>query len=136
MVDLKIRVFKSGEADAATTVTIPGGVLKVKSKLIPQQATSALQEKSIDLDEIIKLSENPDARGTLVEVEEHEKNEKVVIAGVADATTVEPEPWSATSGWPRRCALRPTRSGSRSTLCRSTLKDNGFDSTNIRQHRA
>ena len=80
MADLKIRVFKSGGADPATTVTIPGGVLKVASKLIPKQAASALQEKGIDLNEIIKLSENPDARGTLVEVEEHEKNEKVVIA--------------------------------------------------------
>ena len=80
MADLKIRVFKSGMADPATTVTIPGGVLKVASKLIPKQAASALQEKGIDLNEIIKLSENPDARGTLVEVEEHEKNEKVVIA--------------------------------------------------------
>jgi hypothetical protein len=26
------------------------------------------------------LSENPDATGTLVEIEEHKKNEKVVIA--------------------------------------------------------
>jgi len=80
MADLKIRVFKGGDSDPATTVTIPGGVLKIASKLIPKQATDALQEKGIDIAEIIKLSENPDARGILVEVEEHKKNEKVVIA--------------------------------------------------------
>ena len=80
MADLKIRVFRGGAADPATTVTIPGSVLKIASKLIPKQAASILQEKGIDLDEIIRLSENPDARGTLVEVEEHEKNEKIVIA--------------------------------------------------------
>lgn len=80
MADLKIRVFRSGEADPETTVTIPGAVLKVASKLIPKQVASAIQEKGIDLDEIIRLSENPDAHGTLIEVEEHKKNKKIVIA--------------------------------------------------------
>lgn len=80
MTDLKIRVFKDGGADPSTTVTIPGGVLKIASKLIPKQASDALQEKGIDIEEIIKLSENPEARGTLVAIEEHDKNEKIVIA--------------------------------------------------------
>ncbi len=80
MADLKIRVFKDNKSEPDTTVTLPGGVLKIASKLIPRQAINALQEKGIDLEEIIKLSDNPDARGTLVEVEEHEKNEKIVIA--------------------------------------------------------
>ena len=80
MADLKIRVFKGSDSAPQTTVTIPGGVLKIASKLIPKQAMNALQEKGIDLKEIIKLSENPDARGTLVEVEDHRKNEKVVIS--------------------------------------------------------
>jgi hypothetical protein len=80
MADLKIRVFKDGETIPATTVTIPGGVLKIASKLIPKQAAAALREKGIDLDEIIRLSTNPDARGTLLEVEDHKANERVVIA--------------------------------------------------------
>jgi hypothetical protein len=80
MADLKIRVFKGGGAEPDTTVTIPGGILKLASKLIPKQAAEALQEKGIDLDEIIRLSNNPDAHGILVVVEEHAKNEKVVIS--------------------------------------------------------
>ena len=80
MADLKIRVFKGGKREPATTVTIPGGVLKIASKLIPKRAVDALQEKNIDLEEIIKLAENPEARGTLVEVEEHKKDERIVIA--------------------------------------------------------
>jgi hypothetical protein len=80
MADLKIRVFKSGEANPDTTVTVPGNVLKIASKLIPKRLTAILQGKGIDIDEIIKLSENPDAQGTLVEVEEHKKNEKIVVA--------------------------------------------------------
>jgi hypothetical protein len=78
--DLKIRVFKGGDSEPETTVTIPGSVLKIASRLVPKHAANALQEKGVDLDEIIRLSENPEARGTLVEVEEHKKKEKVVIA--------------------------------------------------------
>jgi hypothetical protein len=80
MADFKIKVFKLGESEPETTVTIPGGILKIASNLIPKQATEALQEKGINLEEILKLSENPDAQGTLVEVEDHKKNERIVIA--------------------------------------------------------
>jgi hypothetical protein len=80
MADLKIRIYKGGESDPDTTVTIPGGVLKIASKLIPKQAAAALQEKGIDIEELITLSANPDFHGTLVEVEEHKKNEKIVIS--------------------------------------------------------
>ncbi len=80
MADLKIRVYKDGESEPDTTVTVPGGILSIASRLIPKRAAEALQEKGIELDEIIELSENPEARGTLVEVEEHKKNERIVIA--------------------------------------------------------
>ena len=80
MADLKIRVFKKGKSDPDTTVTIPGGVLKIASKLIPKKAMTALQEEGIDLEEILRLSENPEAHGTLVEVEDHKKAERIVIA--------------------------------------------------------
>jgi hypothetical protein len=80
MANLKIRVFKGGETNPETTCTIPAGILNIASKLIPQQATAALREKGIDLDEIIRLSASPDAHGTLLEVEDHKKNERVVIA--------------------------------------------------------
>jgi hypothetical protein len=80
MADLKIRVFKSGEERPEKTVTIPGGVLKPASELIPKQAAAALADKGIDFDEIIKLSANPGIHGTLAEIEEHKKNEKAVIS--------------------------------------------------------
>ena len=80
MADVKIRVFKGGDAQPETTVTIPGGVLKVASKLIPKEAALALQDNGIDLDELIKLSQNPEVQGTLAEIEEHEKNQKIIIS--------------------------------------------------------
>ena len=45
MVDLKIRIFKDGKKHPDTTITIPGGVLRIAGKLIPKKATEALQEK-------------------------------------------------------------------------------------------
>ena len=80
MADIIIRVFKHGESQPETTITIPGSVLNVASKIIPKKAVAALQEEGIDLDELIKLSKNPDVRGTLVEIEEHKKNEKIIIS--------------------------------------------------------
>ncbi len=80
MADLKIRVFKNGESDPKKTVTIPGGVLKIAAKLIPKKAANALQEKGIDIAEIVRLSDDPDARGTLIKVEEHDENETIEIA--------------------------------------------------------
>lgn len=80
MADLKIRVFKNGKTQPETTITIPGGVLRIASKLIPKAATDALQEKGIDLDELIKLSTHPEVDGTVVQIEDHRKNEVVVIS--------------------------------------------------------
>lgn len=80
MANLKIRVFKRGEKEPDTTVTIPGNILKIASKLIPYKLAAILQDKGIDIEEIIRLSENPDAQGPLVEIEEHKKNEKIVVA--------------------------------------------------------
>ena len=80
MANLKIRVYKSGNADPETTFTIPGKVVKVASKWIPRRAANALLAKGIDIDEIVALSENPDVHGTLVEVEEHKKDKRIVIS--------------------------------------------------------
>jgi hypothetical protein len=80
MADLKMRVFKQGKNQPDTTVTIPGRALMLAKKLVPKQAAAALQEKGIDLDELIKLSANPDINGTVVEIEDHKKNEKIVVS--------------------------------------------------------
>jgi hypothetical protein len=79
LTDLKIRVFKNDEEKPDTTITIPGNILKIASTLIPKKLAASLQEEGIDIDEIIKLSENPDPQGTLIEVEEHKKNKRIVI---------------------------------------------------------
>ena len=80
MADLKIKIFKNNESDPDTTITIPGKVLEVAQKLIPKQAAEALQEKGIDINELIELSNKSDVQGTIIKIEEHKKNEKVIVS--------------------------------------------------------
>lgn len=80
MANLKIRVFKGAATDPSTTVSIPVRVLKIASSLIPRKAAAELEAQGIDLDAIIAASEHPDAHGTLAEVEDHEKDQRIIIA--------------------------------------------------------
>jgi len=80
MADLKIRVYKSGEAQPESTVTVPGGVLKLAGALIPKLATDALREKGIDLDEIVRLTSTSEMTGTLIDVDDHKRGERIVIS--------------------------------------------------------
>jgi hypothetical protein len=79
MASLKIKVFKGTETKPTTTISIPLDVLKIASKLMPKQVASILKEKGIDINEILELSKK-DIKGTLIEVDEHKKKEKVIIS--------------------------------------------------------
>ncbi len=85
MANLKIRIFRGDNQKPETTITIPLVIIRFAKKLIPKKISSSLQEKGIDLDLIVELSQNglfqnEEVRGTLVEIEEHEKNKKFIIA--------------------------------------------------------
>ena len=77
---VKIKVYKCGEAEPERTITIPLAILKIASKLMPKQIVVSLEENGIDLNEIVELSQKSGIRGTLVEIEEHKKNRKFIIA--------------------------------------------------------
>jgi len=82
MASLKIRTFKDGKTEPATTITVPLAIIHYASKIIPKKFTKALQEKGIDIDTdmIVELSQDKEIRGTIVEIEDHQKNEKIIIA--------------------------------------------------------
>lgn len=80
MEGLKIRVLRGGEEAPERTITIPLHILRVASRLMPKQIAGTLAENGIDLDEIVALSQQPEIRGTLVEIEEHKKNRRIIIA--------------------------------------------------------
>ena len=80
MIKLCIKKFEQGNKKPLTTVSIPLAVIKMVKSLIPKKAKEELQKEGIDIKEIIKLSESPDFTGTVLEVGNHEKNEKVIIS--------------------------------------------------------
>ncbi|MEM6431606.1 MAG: hypothetical protein AAF708_20375 [Deinococcota bacterium] len=89
MKNLKIRTYnvESGMFGATvvspqpeTTITIPGGALQLASKLIPSKAKQALLDEGIDLAELVQLAEQPSMQGTLVEIEQPAKHERIMIA--------------------------------------------------------
>ena len=80
MTKLCIKKFEQGTEKPITTVSIPLAVIKIVKSLIPKKAKEELQKEGIDIQEIIKLSESPDFNGTVLEVDNHEKNEKVIIS--------------------------------------------------------
>lgn len=79
MPKLRIRIYDGDTQEPETTVSIPTGVLKIAFKLIPNQAKSALHEQGIELEELVRLAENPEPYGELLEVMDHKKNQRVVI---------------------------------------------------------
>ena len=80
MTKLFIKKFEKDNEKPLTTVSIPLAVLKIVKSLIPKKAKEELQKEGIDIQEIIKLSDSPDFTGIVLEVENHEKNEKVIIS--------------------------------------------------------
>jgi len=73
-------VFRGGDTNPATTITIPGGIFRLARRLIPNSAIAALHDEGIELDELARLSENPEAQGRIIEIEDHEKNQRTVIS--------------------------------------------------------
>jgi len=80
LASLKIRIFKDGESEPKTTITVPLAIVRVAAKMIPSKTISSLREIGIDADLIVELARKDEVRGTLVEIEEHKKKQKVVIA--------------------------------------------------------
>ena len=82
MPKLKIQVFEAGSPSA--TITIPSWLMVAASKMLPRMAGKSLQEH-IDLEQLIALANDPIANGVVVDIEDHQDNERVVISIVADA---------------------------------------------------
>ncbi len=80
MKDIIIRVFPSGQDKPDATIRIPGPMLRIASKLLPSQAVSPLAQHGIEIERIVELAQDPDVRGTLVEIEEHRRGKRISIA--------------------------------------------------------
>ena len=79
---IKLCIKKSGQESKKplTTVSIPLAVIKMVENVIPKKAKEELQKEGIDIKEIIKLSESPHFTGTVFQIDNHQKYEKIIIS--------------------------------------------------------
>ena len=75
---LKIRVLKG--TDPKSTIAIPLRFVKSASRLVPKRAVEAMKEEGIDLAEIVRLADDPEARGEIAVFEDHEKGETTIVS--------------------------------------------------------
>ena len=80
MTKLCIKKFEQESKKPLTTVSIPLAVIKMVENIIPKKAKEELQKEGVDIKEIIKLSESPHFTGTVLEIDNHLKNEKIIIS--------------------------------------------------------
>lgn len=78
MASLNIQVFKSGQTEPETRITISLAMPQIALRLIPKSLRAKLEEEEIDLNELVTLVEKEELQGTLIEIEKPE--EKLVIS--------------------------------------------------------
>lgn len=78
MRSVKIEVFDGEEREATTT--IPVAVLRVAAKLFPRKYLSSLENNDVSLSDILEAAASPEVAGRLIEIEDHQDNERVVIS--------------------------------------------------------
>jgi hypothetical protein len=83
MPKVKIEVYEDGAPSA--TISVPIWMARGAASLLPQTARQRL-EQHVELEQIAELLINPATRGKLIEVEDHNRGDRVIISIVDDDT--------------------------------------------------
>jgi hypothetical protein len=83
MAKVKIEVYEGGVPSA--TISIPVWVMTSASELIPKLAGKKLRDR-VELEEIIALIKDPQASGSILEIEDHQAKDRIVISIVGNET--------------------------------------------------
>ena len=81
MARLKIEVFEDGARSA--TITLPTWLVAGASKMLPKIAGKDLKEH-IDIDRIVEMAQDPSASGVVLDIEDHEDEDRILISIVGD----------------------------------------------------
>ena len=77
---LYIRIYKENKPEPSQTIKIPLAFLGLAVKVAPQKVKSMLEDKGLDLKTLTDIVKSTKPQGVIAEVEDHEKNEKVIIS--------------------------------------------------------
>ena len=78
MQSLRINVLKGTEPKS--TFSIPLRFVKTAFRFVPKRAIEAMKEEGIDLAELVRLADDPAARGEIAVFEDHEKGERTIVS--------------------------------------------------------
>jgi hypothetical protein len=81
MPKVKIEIFEGGKPSA--TVSVPAWLVTGASGLLPGIVGGRLQDR-VELGQIAQMLKSAHAGGTVLEVEDHEANERIVISIVSE----------------------------------------------------
>ena len=81
MARLKIEVFEDGARSA--TITLPTWLVAGASKMLPKIVGKDLKEH-IDIERIIAAAQEPGASGVVLDIEDHEDEDRILISIVGD----------------------------------------------------
>jgi len=77
MANLKIEVYKTGQAEPETVVNIPLTFARMALKFMVEKAKSALEDEGINVEELASLIEKEGVTGKLIELKK--EAERIVI---------------------------------------------------------
>lgn len=80
MQTLKVEIYSLPSLTPKKTITIPGMMLRAASRMMPAAISERLAEKGIDAAEIVRLASDPEVQGVVAEIEDFERNEKIVVS--------------------------------------------------------
>ncbi len=81
MAKIKIDVLEGGKPSA--TITVPLWLARGATGLLTKAAGDKLCDQ-VDIAQVLRAAESPEAHGVILEVEDHEGGDKVSISIIAD----------------------------------------------------
>ena len=78
MPQLRIQIYKPGETEPKTRISVNLGLARLASKILPRKIKQDLEKEGVDLDEVLALIARENVRGKLVEIEK--PTERIVIS--------------------------------------------------------
>ena len=78
---IKIEITEKGKP--AATITLPLWLARAALKLMPEVA-GKMSKEHIDLEQLLALAHEPQAKGVLIDIEDHANKDRIVLTLVKD----------------------------------------------------
>jgi hypothetical protein len=75
---LRIRIYRPGETEPKTKISIALGLARLASKVLPRKIKQDLEKEGVDLNEVLSLIAKENVRGKLIDIEK--PDERIVIS--------------------------------------------------------